>query len=1488
MKRIFIGLLVLGMVFFGKGVYAATVEIGSGVFSATISGEYGEEVDYEAYGVYIQNATPSSITLTLTEDAEGTVSATAADSSANAYGIYSERSTNTINHAGSLNVSAVSTGDYVANAYGVLVEIEGAKGTFTNSGDITVGAIATEGEGDNSDASAYGVVLYDITGLTNSGNITVAATAYDEAYAVGVDAFTITTLTNSGDITVTAEGDDANAMGIFALSDITNLTNSGDITVIAEGNNAYAAGVVAGGFMLEGTGSIANLENTGNITAEATAYGGDAFTMGVFAFGIDRFTNSGDITATSTVISGGDSIAAGVTGFIITDFTNSGDITASASGEEVDEVNACAVKGLILGNMTNSGNITADATAEMNTASAYGVSGYNITSLTNTRSGEIGAMARSEDDAEAYGVSVEYKEDENGNIEISDGNISTLSNAGRIEATATGIEATATAVDYYPYDAEARGVYAYVDANATDGDVSVVSANIYDLNNSGNIIATAESYCYGYAYGVSTYVYAASNSNATVPYSVKVYGGNINLTNSGDITVTAQTVDVETDTFAYGVDTYTHNYASYGDGGGYVDVSGGDINLTNSGNITATATATGESSSVYAYGVSARTYADADYNGSIGVSGGNINNLTNSGNITANAEEVTGGNSDVYAYGVYTDIYGEATNYADVSGGNISNLTNSGNITARATAAEEYEMRSAGIYTSITVYAGGEVNISGGNINNLTNSRNILVTAEGDYYGYAYGVSTYVYANSAANVYISGGNINNLTNTGDIIVTAKASESDEVYAYGVSTYIDGYSSNSNVTNDGGNINNLKNSGDILVTAEGMYNVYAYGVSAESYTNNAGAENYGGNIYGFDNSGNIIVTAEGDYYGYAYGVTAWSSGNSSITDFVNSGDIVALATATDGRAGAVGVGAATITDFVNSGDITARAVGLYEASAAGVVAEVDTFLGTFTNTGNITASGEISDSSGSLEVVGILGSGSSNPDNPTTMVNAGRILVSGTSPEEYTGGYRDIAGIVITGGNVVLSNPGEIRVESNVDCWDTGIEARTLVIRGSANVTLDDKFAITFGSPGIAPELKPIALESGTLDLNDTTLIVRADSRNLKFDTEYSIVENNAGTINGEWALELERGYANKSVVVNWVDDGDRGEGAAVIFSYDPTADDSENVLAPALGGLEGAPIIASVIGGQIMSYSPFNVSSLLVKGDRKSVLLASSGVSDEGLPGLGATKQYKGIWFMPVYTKINDDGIGFDANAYGIAIGMGGKVTETSYFGGYAGYVRSNLDFNIDSGDTEEQDIFIGGLNFMYGPMPWYIRFNGLGYYATHSYKGYTGVNYEYDEKADYNSLGCDIELAVGGNIGNGVRFIPEAGLAYQYSSADSFRTDVSAAPSWERDIKPDDVSMFKALAGLSLVGGIGTPTQFYGSARLEYALSGNEISAVNALVGGTEFDIEKDLSDTTWVLQAGLNHEFGNNWSLEFGLRGDINQDYKAYTGRLFFRHSF
>ncbi|HOL23084.1 MAG TPA: hypothetical protein PLQ41_09570, partial [bacterium] len=342
-------------------------------------------------------------------------------------------------------------------------------------------------------------------------------------------------------------------------------------------------------------------------------------------------------------------------------------------------------------------------------------------------------------------------------------------------------------------------------------------------------------------------------------------GGNIySLDNSGNITATAEAEDAAV--YVAGVGSFSYAES----GAGTATSSGGNIySLTNSGNIKATGT-----SPYFAevYGVYAYSEAESEES-EVFSSGGNIYNLINSGDITAEATvtgimakteiPLQGPNAVVSAVSTLSYTYSGGSGDAVSSGGNIYSLENSGDITATGTSNYEAKVSGVSVYSGANI-SDGYATSSGGNIENLTNSGDITATGTADYYVDAYGLSAYSEAyNGTGEAYSSGGNIYNLTNSGNISATAIAISEEvdsvevplqgsEAYAYGVFVYSYAYGDSYSEAS-GGNITNLNNSGTISARAEGV-DAYASGIYAEV---SDGDSVTGGNIIGLSNSGDII-------------------------------------------------------------------------------------------------------------------------------------------------------------------------------------------------------------------------------------------------------------------------------------------------------------------------------------------------------------------------------------------------------------------------------------------------------------------------------------------------------------------------------------------------------------------------------------------------------------------------------------------------------
>jgi hypothetical protein len=947
---------------------------------------------------------------------------------------------------------------------------------------------------------------------------------------------------------------------------------------------------------------------------------------------------------------------------------------------------------------------------------------------------------------------------------------------------------------------------------------------VYTFTNSGTINVTAQA---GNANGFDdseAYVYNV--------YGVYIDGAVETFNNNGTISVTAQAGNATgTDTYAYAEEVY----GVYIDGAVDSFINKGDIKV----NVQA-GSAIGNNSQV-----------EADYISGVEI-WSPVNNFLNTGNIlvSVNVGNASGIESLVTTYnpswnaGVYGVYIG---NNVDVI-----NFTNSGNIGVAVKAG-------SAIGDNSTVISGWAVGVDiGGDdpskiVNSFVNNGTISVLVSA---GDAKGTNSTVWAFAGDPFWVDYSTVYNFQNTGTIISTGRAGSA---LGNGSKVYMTDFGNGflgevGNFTNEGKIITKIS-AGNAVGTESAVLlslaeSVSAYGVYFEHIVDKFLNK---GLIYIEASAGNALGANSTVYVGSVYGV----SFEGGVNSFTNEGNIYVGASAgsASGDNSTVGIGGilGVFADDVSSGSLVNK--GLIQTSVKG----------------------------GSGSEIGYIAGLVLEEASDTTISNEGTIYVSLNAPNAES--VHDIAGIVISdSSNVNLSNPGTIWLSV---FGPKPENVRTLWIEGSM-VTLDGSFSIVFGSPGIDPStnstenlsLRPIYVDlSSTLNLNSSDLIARIDSRNLKFNTKYYLIENK-GTVDGEWG-SLVKGYANSEVTVAWAGENN-GENSAVIFGYVPGSGSMSSAM-----GYAGSYIISKSLANLILS----NPSSFypLVFGERgyKPVMLASASAN---IPVSTPLSYNRGFFFIPIYTRVDADDLGFDANAYGFALGLEGKIGKNLTATLYGGYSNVDLDFNVKGPKEEDQDLYMAGLALNYIPKPYFVRFWVAPHWADHDYKGLTGANYELKEKADYDSWGVDTELTGGYIFEKGNVFIaPEIGFGYTYYRADDFHTKVSGASQWNRYYDTDEVSFLKGILGVYVAGkDRANKVMFYGSLKLEQAFGENDVSVISYLQGLPRYKLEQDISDTTITGQAGLNFKLGKQWMLDIVGRGDFNADYSAYSAQAILRYSF
>ncbi|SHF53339.1 hypothetical protein SAMN02745206_02183 [Desulfacinum infernum DSM 9756] len=1141
--------------------------------------------------------------------------------------------------------------------------------------------------------------------------------------------------------------------------------------------------------------------------------------------------------------------------------------------------------------------------------SATALDFYNQASGIIRASATVGSATSDDVFAQPFGVQIGYEEDDTYYTR----NVGTFENHGWISADGTCGDANAYADidDGDEVDNDAITIYGTVETFLNTGTISAVATSGSALNggeldldpdgvdfnlwvnsfeNSGTIMSTARSgdatgsdsrldpdaEGVNFDDGVTTF---SNLTNGII--SASATAGN--ATNGGRIDADINGID-----FSDGVvvDSFANEgtiSASATTGGGnnatiYVDSKGIDFDdgtvhlFANTGSIS-TSAATNDMS---------RTLIDLNSYG-IDFESATVGTFSNSGTIFAasTSGNSTSGNSSLQAAGLLAHSF--------------SSFTNSGAISALASVGDSFDLSAVFTFTWGT--------LSYDSVGTFTNRGTISASAStGD--AHSSWVEVYSYGSvfwDTVDTFSNSGMISASTTTGDANVS-------EIFAESVGLNVSG--TVGTFTNTG-TISALtaagKNGGDgrIYVEASGVIThspvtsmtnsgtveTSSFAVAGDRVSSQSVAFSIN-QVDSFTNTGTIRSSAIADGCAeVSNSVESYGVESTHLGDFTNAGDIDVYAEAIFSNesedvsiesAGVLVEGARSVEDFLNTGTIHVEAFANGTAAAhleLSAYAAYLTALGNFTNTGTIQV--DVTDGFGA-DVIDTAALAVKYSDD-ATVVNHGTMKVALDLPSDIQEDAVNAAVFQVSGSNVTLTNDGFTWVESNV----TVPNLRTLTIADSSVVTLEDAFAITFGTPGITPDTRPIFVEeASSIDLNGATLIARADSRNIRLNVPYYLLQSDdEDGVQNQWG-GLEKGFTNSQFTVNWYGE-DRGTNSAVIFQYQPSPDS----IGPALGTLGGNLLIANFHQLFVLT-APFTSPFFAKAEEMQPILLAAGAVSDAS-PFYGRKlEQNRSFWAMPLYAYVSDSGIGFDSESYGLALGAGGQITDAFSMNVYAGVVDSDIDYNVEGASTGDQEILLGGITTQYRMTDkYYVRMNAEAYKAGNDYAGRTGFNYYLRETADYDSWGVSAEVVAGGVFAVREGWIfPELGVSFGHHEAESFWTTVEADTSFERRYEPDDTNTWKLIAGLNGLVPFGGNNHFYGLVRLEHALGDNDISVVNWIRGDStaRTKLEKDVAATTVTSQVGVNLRVRENLSLDLGLRTDFNADYEAFAGKLRLKYLF
>ncbi len=854
---------------------------------------------------------------------------------------------------------------------------------------------------------SIGMVASDYSEAGNTGTISMEFTGKDTADSlIGMYADTNSSLTNAGTISGKADTARGRVTGMqtrltsYYADFVNKAVNSGKIELSGSSDNA-------GGMSLWGMNSWLD---RAFIDGDKSAAKLDKATL----------TNKGDISLTFSLQPSDEegavdpedplTLAAGNGGIVgmhadaNTTATNNGNITIAVTGDAGETLSAGmqAVRG---GSIVNGSGKNITVSAE---GSAYGMmaisgsnGGKNFTDVKSAVDNR-GSITVTAGDT-AYGIYSSVKGDvkNSGKITINGAGYGIFNQNGSVNSSGSIIVAGTGEKGSYGIYAEAEAGSGNKITNAADitmtfapeeegGDDEeeqpTLPANygIYgwnvDIENSGSVSITQQNEKSEDVFGIVSEESSINNSGTVVinGNGSAVYAGGGSLTNSGSITLNGDgygLIAEDGDLTNSGTVTLNgYGYAVLNDGGNLTN--GGEIYLNGSG-----------------WGVYAK-------NGNL------INNA--GGNVTVNADDLaaisgltlegSGYQLQNNARIVLTSTGAKVTKTAKAIDGGDSSVVNSGNITIGSS--DVLFTDSYGIYNrgssltnsgSITVFGSGYGIYGKGSIDN---SGNIAIHAEND----------------VAPVYgIYGQNGSVIDNEGQInIASSKAVNTSAVFGiYGNSAEIN--NNGSIKIGDGGNLFNAATgirADNKNVNNSGTVRIYGAGTAISAENGNI-VNNSGGGI-------TMVISGAAD----SFGIAAGSSNNGLIS---NSNKI--SITAQNGNASAKKNTGIAANNIKNSGTV----------QIGSSIQAIDKAIG---------LDGKSIDNDGEILLYGNNAAGIFSDDENADITNNGRIELNGN------GGI----GISVTGGNGTVTNTGAITVTSSGQAY--GIKNEAGSVENNAVITMN--------------------------------------------------------------------------------------------------------------------------------------------------------------------------------------------------------------------------------------------------------------------------------------------------------------------------------------------------------------------------------------------------------------------------------------------------
>lgn len=284
-------------------------------------------------------------------------------------------------------------------------------------------------------------------------------------------------------------------------------------------------------------------------------------------------------------------------------------------------------------------------------------------------------------------------------------------------------------------------------------------------------------------------------------------------------------------------------------------------------------------------------------------------------------------------------------------------------------------------------------------------------------------------------------------------------------------------------------------------------------------------------------------------------------------------------------------------------------------------------------------------------------------------------------------------------------------------------------------------------------------------------------------------------------------------------------------------------------------------------------------------LNGEGGAIAEGKSSGDTFKQVK-AWIRGLFNRADHESTskasGFDADIYGVAMGIDKQINNAVKLG--VGYAYSQADISSGIRDTDV-DTHTAILYGQYRPANWYI--NTVVAYNWSDYdEKKAALGYRADASYDVESLGIQSMYGYETKLGE-YDLTPEAGLRYAHISRDGYTDALGTS------VASDDSDILTAVVGAKVAKdytiGCNTIVRPELKAAVTYDLFDDGNNSYVSLANGSAYRVNGEkLNRLGFEFGAKVATEVSDNLEISAGWEGRFREDYQDHTAMLNAKYSF